>query len=81
MGDGAIDRGSDSALAFSLQHLVEMASYDQPSEPALGLFGGRTGCRPVGEDTMTALVVGLVSIAVIWLVVIYGSLYLNKNVQ
>lgn len=30
---------------------------------------------------MTALVVGLVSIAVIWLVVIYGSIYLNKNVQ
>jgi hypothetical protein len=30
---------------------------------------------------MTALVIGLVSIAVIWLVVIYGSLYLNKNVQ
>jgi hypothetical protein len=58
-----------------------MASYDQLSEPALGLFGGGTGCRRVGEDTMTALVIGLVSIAVIWLVVIYGSLYLNKNVQ
>jgi len=30
---------------------------------------------------MTALVIGLVSIAVIWLVVIYGSNYVNKNVQ
>ncbi len=30
---------------------------------------------------MTALVAGLISIAVIWLVVIYGSIYLNKNVQ
>jgi hypothetical protein len=30
---------------------------------------------------MTALVVGLASIAVIWLVVIYGSIYVNKNVQ
>jgi hypothetical protein len=30
---------------------------------------------------MTALVVGLVSIVVIWLVVIYGSIYVNKNVQ
>ena len=30
---------------------------------------------------MTALLVGLVSIAVIWAVVIYGSIYLNKNVQ
>jgi hypothetical protein len=30
---------------------------------------------------MTALIVGLVSIAVIWLVVIYGSAYVNKNVQ
>jgi hypothetical protein len=30
---------------------------------------------------MTAVVVGLVSIAVIWLVVIYGSIYVNKNVQ
>ena len=28
-----------------------------------------------------ALVVGLVSLAVIWLVVIYGSIYVNKNVQ
>ncbi len=30
---------------------------------------------------MTALIVGLVSISVIWLVVIYGSIYVNKNVQ
>jgi hypothetical protein len=30
---------------------------------------------------MTALIVGLASIAVIWLVVIYGSIYVNKNVQ
>jgi hypothetical protein len=28
-----------------------------------------------------ALVVGLVSIALVWLIVIYGSIYLNKNVQ
>jgi hypothetical protein len=27
------------------------------------------------------LIVGLVSIAVVWLVVIYGSIYVNKNVQ
>ena len=27
------------------------------------------------------LVVGLVSIALIWLIVIYGSIYVNKNVQ
>jgi hypothetical protein len=30
---------------------------------------------------MEALVVGLVSIVVIWAVVIYGSIYMNKNVQ
>jgi hypothetical protein len=30
---------------------------------------------------MTALIVGLVSIAVIWVVVVYGSIYVNKNVQ
>ena len=30
---------------------------------------------------MTALLVGLVSIAVVWVIVIYGSNYLNKNVQ
>jgi hypothetical protein len=30
---------------------------------------------------MAALVVGIVSIAVIWVVVIYGSIYMNKNVQ
>jgi hypothetical protein len=34
-----------------------------------------------GRNAMEALIVGLVSIAVIWLVVIYGSLYMNKNVQ
>jgi len=30
---------------------------------------------------MMALVVGLVSMAVVWLIVIYGSNYVNKNVQ
>jgi hypothetical protein len=34
-----------------------------------------------GRKTMEALIVGLVSIAVIWVVVIYGSIYMNKNVQ
>ena len=28
-----------------------------------------------------ALVIGLISIALIWLVVIYFSIYVNKNVQ
>jgi hypothetical protein len=28
-----------------------------------------------------ALVVGLVSIALVWLIVIYGSIYMNQNVQ
>ena len=39
------------------------------------------GCRGVRGGHMTALVIGLVSIAVVWLVVIYGSIYVNKNVQ
>ncbi len=30
---------------------------------------------------MSALIAGVVSIAVIWVVVIYGSVYMNKNVQ
>ena len=30
---------------------------------------------------MMALVVGLVSIALVWLIVIYGSIYLNQNVR
>jgi hypothetical protein len=34
-----------------------------------------------GGGHMTALVVGLVSIVVVWLIVIYGSIYVNKNVQ
>jgi hypothetical protein len=33
------------------------------------------------EKTMEALIAGLVSIAVIWLVVIFGSIYMNKNVR
>jgi hypothetical protein len=28
-----------------------------------------------------ALVIGLVAMAVVWLIVIYGSAYVNKNVQ
>jgi hypothetical protein len=48
---------------------------------ALGLFGRWSGCRGVRGEHMTALIVGLVSIAVVWLVVIYGSIYVNKNVQ
>jgi hypothetical protein len=45
--------------------------------------GNRSGRRMTGQrrSAMEALIVGLVSIAVIWLVVIYGSSYLNKNVQ
>jgi hypothetical protein len=35
----------------------------------------------VREGHMTALIVGLISIVVVWLVVIYGSIYVNKNVQ
>jgi hypothetical protein len=30
---------------------------------------------------MMALVVGLVSIVLVWLIVIYGSIYMNQNVQ
>jgi len=30
---------------------------------------------------MRALIFGLVSMAVIWVIVIYGSNYVNKNVQ
>ncbi len=30
---------------------------------------------------MVPLIAGVVSIAVIWLVVIYGSVYMNKNVR
>jgi hypothetical protein len=37
--------------------------------------------EPSTEEKMEALIVGLVSLAVIWLVVIYGSIYMNKNVQ
>jgi hypothetical protein len=33
------------------------------------------------EDIMEALIAGLVSIAVIWVVVIWGSIYMNKNVR
>jgi hypothetical protein len=30
---------------------------------------------------MEALIAGIVSIVVIWLVVIFGSIYMNKNVK
>ena len=33
------------------------------------------------EEPMEALIVGIISIAVIWLIVVYGSSYMNMNVQ
>jgi hypothetical protein len=47
---------------------------------------GSTLLRPAERDPRPgeyrmALVIALVSIVVIWLVVISGSIYLNKNVQ
>jgi hypothetical protein len=50
----------------------------RPAQTCLGLSGGDAE-RQGGY--MMALVVGLVSIAAVWLIVIYGSIYLNKNVQ
>jgi hypothetical protein len=41
----------------------------------------RIGYGRAREGSTMELVVALVSIAVIWLVVIYGSIYVNKNVQ
>jgi hypothetical protein len=35
----------------------------------------------IREETMEALIAGLVSITVIWVVVIWGSVYMNKNVR
>jgi hypothetical protein len=48
-----------------------------------GAHFGLPGSRNAGarEEYVMALVVGLVSIALVWLIVIYGSIYLNKNVQ
>jgi hypothetical protein len=51
------------------------------AESAPGLFGWRSGVQRRGGGHMTALVVGLVSIVVVWLIVICGSIYVNKNVQ
>jgi hypothetical protein len=48
---------------------------------AWGLFGLMERMQGVRGGHMTALIVGLVSIAVVWLVVILGSIYVNKNVQ
>jgi hypothetical protein len=49
--------------------------------PKIGLFsrGNEMHGREGGQ--MTPLIVGLVSIVVVWVIVIYGSIYLNKNVQ
>jgi hypothetical protein len=48
------------------------------------LFGRKQAGRrkmTAREETMEALIAGLVSIAVIWVVVIWGSIYMNKNVR
>jgi hypothetical protein len=55
--------------------------YPPPMRGRVGRGAGGAACRGMREEYMTALIVGLVSIAVVWLIVIYGSIYLNKNVQ
>jgi hypothetical protein len=65
-----IDRRPSLTLAFAAEHprVVRPESYGRPKDDQ-------------GRNAMEALIVGLASIAVIWLVVIYGSVYMNKNVQ
>jgi len=58
-----------------LQNTLEFIWPDQT------LIWARRWMTGPGRSTMEALIVGLVSIAVIWAVVIFGSLYMNKNVQ
>ena len=77
-----IDQCSGSTLAFPLRTLRSARCRQEGPrfrpravrlmERMQGAFGG---------GHMTALIVGLVSIAVVWLIVIYGSIYVNKNVQ
>jgi hypothetical protein len=54
--------------------MPEVAAIDAARRCGRRTRASRGGCN-------MALVVGLISIAVIWLVVIYGSIYVNKNVQ
>jgi hypothetical protein len=49
--------------------------------PKIGLFSRGNGMQGREGGYMTPLIVGLVSIVVVWVIVIYGSIYLNKNVQ
>jgi hypothetical protein len=44
------------------------------------LFATAASRRGAGESTME-FIIGLGIMAVIWIVVIYGSEYVNKNVQ
>lgn len=67
-----IDRRRGPTLAFRAEH-------PRVVRPEDVLAGRRMAGQ--GSSAMEALIVGLVSIAVIWVVVIYGSLYMNKNVQ
>jgi hypothetical protein len=69
---GVIDRRRCRTLAFCTEH-------PRVVEPKQAAADRRMTGK--GRNAMEALIVGLVSIAVIWLVVIYGSLYMNKNVQ
>ena len=63
---------------FQLEHRIRAASL-----PRCGASLTSAGWQGAGRQGgyMMALVGGLVSIVVVWLIVIYGSIYLNKNVQ
>jgi hypothetical protein len=80
-----LDFGTAAALEWrgeaiipSLTHKRQMPEVAAIKPHAVAAGGSVTGTQ--GRFEM-ALVVGLVSIALIWVVVIYGSIYVNKNVQ
>ena len=82
-----IDQCSGSTLAFPLRTSRSAGCRQKVRGARLVHFAsachssGGADDGASGEGHMTALIVGLVSIAVVWLVVIYGSIYVNKNVQ
>jgi hypothetical protein len=58
-----------------------LLAIDRAARLPPGPSGARNDAGAWGEKKMTALIVGVVSITLVWIIVIYGSIYVNKNVQ
>jgi hypothetical protein len=80
-----LDFGTAAALEWDREAVEsfpqQCISHKGPESPPSRQHAAGGPMRAHKGGCQMALVIGLVSMAVVWLIVIYGSNYVNKNVQ